>query len=76
MGEHELLTPGGRLVLHVFAALAKFIGELIVAGTREGLAAARARGRVGGRLTVSTPDIVRAAGRARTDLPAPRSTKR
>jgi DNA invertase Pin-like site-specific DNA recombinase len=46
---HENLdttTPGGRLVFHVFAALAEFIRELIVSGTREGLAAARARGRV------------------------------
>jgi DNA invertase Pin-like site-specific DNA recombinase len=42
---HESLdttTPGGRLVFHVFAALAEFIRELIVSGTREGLAAARA----------------------------------
>lgn len=48
---HENLdttTPGGRLVFHVFAALAEFIRELIVSGTRDGLAAARARGRVGG----------------------------
>jgi hypothetical protein len=28
--------PGGRLVFHVFAALAEFIRELIVDGTREG----------------------------------------
>ena len=44
---HEALdttTPGGRLVFHVFAALAEFIRELIVEGTNEGLAAARARG--------------------------------
>lgn len=49
---HEKLdttAPGGRLVFHVFAALAEFIKELIVIGTNEGLAAARARGRVGGR---------------------------
>ncbi|WP_306367749.1 recombinase family protein [Nocardiopsis sp. CC223A] len=55
---HERLdtTPGGRLVFPVFAALAEFIRELIVAGTREGLAAARARGRVGGPARVwSTP---------------------
>ncbi|WP_449291489.1 recombinase family protein [Nonomuraea marmarensis] len=32
-------TPGGRLIFHVFAALAEFIRELIVAGTRDGLAA-------------------------------------
>lgn len=44
---HEALdttTPGGRLVFHVFAALAEFIRELIVQGTNEGLDAARARG--------------------------------
>ena len=68
---HENLdttTPGGRLVFHVFAALAEFIRELIVSGTREGLAAARARGRAGGRPTVVTPEIFRAA---RDMLPNP-----
>jgi len=39
-----LKAPGGRLVFHVFAALAEFIRELIVEGTREGLNAARTRG--------------------------------
>ena len=68
---HENLdttTPGGRLVFHVFAALAEFIRELIISGTREGLAAARERGRTGGRPTVATPDIIRAA---RDMLPNP-----
>ncbi|MFC0557413.1 recombinase family protein [Planotetraspora thailandica] len=68
---HESLdttTPGGRLVFHVFAALAEFIRELIVAGTREGLAAARGRGRVGGRPTVINEDLLRAA---RDMLPNP-----
>lgn len=68
---HERLdttTPGGRLVFHVFAALAEFIRELIVSGTREGLAAARARGKVGGRPSVVNPDIIRAA---RDMLPNP-----
>ncbi|WP_405748967.1 recombinase family protein [Streptomyces sp. NBC_00012] len=61
---HENLdttTPGGRLIFHVFAALAEFIRELIVAGTNEGLAAARARGRTGGRPSVITPELLRAA---------------
>ncbi len=60
---HENLdttTPGGRLVFHVFAALAEFIRELIVEGTREGLDAARARGRVGGRPAVMTPEKIAA----------------
>ncbi len=71
---HENLdttTPGGRLVFHVFHVFhvfAEFIRELIVAGTREGLAAARERGRVGGRPTVATPEIIRAA---RDMLPNP-----
>jgi hypothetical protein len=44
---HEAIdttTPGGRLVFHIFAALAEFIRELIVEGNHEGLAAAKARG--------------------------------
>ena len=40
----DTTTPGGRLVFHVFAALAEFIRELIVDGANEGLAAARAGG--------------------------------
>ncbi|MFD1938691.1 hypothetical protein ACFSKW_45220 [Nonomuraea mangrovi] len=52
---------GPREEADVFAALAEFIRELIVAGTREGLAAARARGRIGGRPTVVTPELLRAA---------------
>ncbi len=61
---HENLdttTPGGRLVFHVFAALAEFIRELIVEGTREGLAAARARGVRLGRPPAMTPEQVRHA---------------
>lgn len=71
---HENLdttTPGGRLVFHVFAALAEFIRELIVSGTREGLAAARARGRVGGRPSVVNAEIIRAA---RDMLPNPEAS--
>lgn len=61
---HESLdttTPGGRLVFHVFAALAEFIRELIVVGTHEGLAAARARGQRLGRPPAMTPEQVRQA---------------
>jgi DNA invertase Pin-like site-specific DNA recombinase len=45
----DTTTPGGMLVFHVFAAVAEFERELIVERTRDGLAAARARGRKGGR---------------------------
>lgn len=61
---HEAIdttTPGGRLVFHVFAALAEFIRELIVEGTREGLAAARARGQRLGRPPALSTDQVRQA---------------
>jgi DNA invertase Pin-like site-specific DNA recombinase len=61
---HENLdttTPGGRLVFHVFAALAEFIRELIVEGTREGLAAARASGVRLGRPPAMTAEQVRHA---------------
>jgi DNA invertase Pin-like site-specific DNA recombinase len=42
-------TSGGRLVFHIFGALAEFERNLIRERTRAGLAAARARGRKGGR---------------------------
>ena len=45
----DTTTPGGRLVFHVFAALAQFERELVRERTKAGLEAARARGRRGGR---------------------------
>lgn len=42
-------TPTGKLVFHLFGALAEFERQLILERTRAGLAAARARGRKGGR---------------------------
>ena len=45
----ETETPGGRLVMHMFAALAEFERDLIRERTRSGLESARARGRTGGR---------------------------
>lgn len=45
----ETTSAAGKLVFHVFAALAEFERNLIRERTRAGLAAARARGRAGGR---------------------------
>jgi hypothetical protein len=50
----DTTTPGGKLVFHVFAALAEFERDLIRERTAAGLAAARARGRHGGRPPVMT----------------------
>jgi DNA invertase Pin-like site-specific DNA recombinase len=45
----DTTTPGGKLVFHVFGALAEFERNLIRERTQAGLTAARARGRTGGR---------------------------
>jgi DNA invertase Pin-like site-specific DNA recombinase len=42
-------TPNGKLTFHLFAALAEFERDIIRERTNAGLAAARARGRKGGR---------------------------
>ncbi|MEB8736455.1 recombinase family protein [Bacillus cereus] len=42
-------TSGGKLIFHVFGALAEFEREMIQERTQAGLSAARARGRLGGR---------------------------
>lgn len=45
----DTTTAGGKLVFHVFGALAEFERSIIRERTRAGLDAARARGRKGGR---------------------------
>jgi DNA invertase Pin-like site-specific DNA recombinase len=45
----DTTTSGGKLIFHVFGALAEFERDLIRERTYAGLAAARARGRTGGR---------------------------
>jgi DNA invertase Pin-like site-specific DNA recombinase len=58
----DTTTPAGKFMFHVLASLAEFERDLIRERTRDGLAAARARGRTGGRkpkLTSHQSDIVR-----------------
>ncbi len=45
----DTTTSGGKLIFHVFAALAEFERDVIRERTKAGLTAARARGRRGGR---------------------------
>ncbi len=58
----DTTSPPGRLVFHILAAIDEFQRELIIEGTHEGLAAARARGRTGGRKRKLSDDQVRLAG--------------
>ncbi|WP_018634420.1 recombinase family protein [Neomegalonema perideroedes] len=57
-------TPEGRLMLRLFAMLAEFEREILRERTRAGLAAARARGRKGGRRFALTAAQVRLAAAA------------
>ncbi|MBD3895989.1 recombinase family protein [Halomonas sp. ML-15] len=58
----DTTSAGGKLVFHIFGALAEFEHSLIRERTLAGLAAARARGRKGGRRPVmSAADVRKAA---------------
>lgn len=57
----DTTTPGGKLIFHVFGALAEFEREIIRDRTRAGLTSARKRGRLGGRpKSLTTRQIVMA----------------
>jgi DNA invertase Pin-like site-specific DNA recombinase len=58
----DTTTSGGKLVFHIFGALAEFEREIIRERTQAGLVAARSRGKVGGRpktLTSSKVQMLR-----------------
>jgi DNA invertase Pin-like site-specific DNA recombinase len=57
----DTTTAQGRLVFHMFSALAEFERSLIRERTQAGLAAARRQGRTGGRPPKLTPDDIEAA---------------
>lgn len=54
-------TASGRFFFHVMAAIAQMERELIKERTKAGLAAAKARGRIGGRKTVMDASKIAAA---------------
>src|SRR5664280_304981 len=56
-------TPSGKLVYSIIAAVAEMERALLIERTNSGLAAARARGRNGGRKPSMTPAMVRKAQR-------------
>ena len=57
----DTATASGRMFFTIMASVAEFERDLIVERTHEGLAAARARGRVGGRRPKMTPTKIKAA---------------
>jgi DNA invertase Pin-like site-specific DNA recombinase len=62
-GAIDTTTAAGELVFHIFSALAQFERRRIQERTRAGLAAARARGKKGGRqpLQPTEPRVRRAS---------------
>ena len=67
----DTTTSGGKLIFHVFGALAEFERELIRERTNAGLASARSRGRLGGRPRAMTDKQLRIA---KTMLKDPNTT--
>lgn len=62
----DTTSAGGKLIFHIFGALAEFEHSLIKERTKAGLAAARARGRKGGRKPkLSKADVKKAAAMLR-----------
>jgi len=63
----DTTTPGGKMIFHVFGALAEFERDIIRERTLAGLAAARARGRKGGRPKKITKEMLASAGELLAD---------
>ena len=59
-------SPSGRLMFHIFGVIAEFERERIGERVREGISAAKAKGRVGGRPPALTPEQNQAVIEART----------
>lgn len=57
----DTTTAGGKLIFHIFGALAEFERTIIRERTKAGLEAAKARGRVGGRPSKLTAEDLKMA---------------
>jgi DNA invertase Pin-like site-specific DNA recombinase len=67
--ELDTTSPGGKLVFHVFGAVAEFVLDITRERTQAGLAAARARGKKGGKPKALT-DRQRSIAQSLYDDPA------
>lgn len=67
----DTTTPGGKLVFHVFWAVAEFERDLILERTTAGLEAAKARGRRGGRKPAMDECKIALASRLMRDRETP-----
>ena len=63
----DTTTSGGKLIFHIFGALAEFERDIIKERTTAGLEAARARGKRGGRPKALSPERIKLAGKLYVD---------
>jgi len=63
----DTTTSGGKLIFHIFGALAEFERDIIRERTTAGLEAARARGKRGGRPKALSPERIKLARRLYAD---------
>jgi DNA invertase Pin-like site-specific DNA recombinase len=63
----DTTTSGGKLIFHIFGALAEFERDIIKERTNAGLEAARTRGKLGGRPKALPPEKIRLARRLYAD---------
>jgi len=63
----DTTTSGGKLIFHIFGALAEFERDIIKERTNAGLEAARTRGKLGGRPKALSPEKIKLARRLYAD---------
>ena len=63
----DTTTSGGKLIFHIFGALAEFERDIIKERTQAGLAAARIRGKRGGRPKALSAEKIKLARRLYAD---------